>query len=157
MSIVTSQLDEVSPQADGRRWVRERHVDHLTRAHPRTYLAAAALDLDASLAAHAPLLAADLAEAEIAANLGRVIALGSEATISMVHATGAQARAAIRAAYRDATRHEAIMLGDFLAGQSDAVLQSLFGLSAGQVTSLRTNRLTPAVSAAAAIRLATGA
>jgi len=36
-------------------------------------------------------------------------------------------------------------------------LQTLFGLTAGQVTTLRNQKLTPAASAAATIRAATGA
>jgi hypothetical protein len=49
------------------------------------------------------------------------------------------------------------MIGDFLSTLTNAQLQTLFSMTSGQVTTLRSSKLTPAASAAATIRAATGA
>lgn len=156
MPIVSSVIVDTGVQKDGRKWVRERHVDHVGSLYERTYLAGGADDLDAALAAYALVLASNLTLAEIAANVAAVVANGSLANASMVHSTAAQNRAAGRSAYLSATRTEAIMIGDFLSSLTDGQLQTIFSMSAGQVTTLRTNKLTPAASAAATIRAAAG-
>ena len=49
------------------------------------------------------------------------------------------------------------MIGDFLASLTDTQLRNAFSMTAGQVTTLRTNKLTPATNAATTIRATTGA
>jgi hypothetical protein len=63
----------------------------------------------------------------------------------------------LRSGYQSATRIEAIFAGDFLASLTDTQLRNLFGMTQGEVTTLRTNKLTPAANAAATIRATTGA
>lgn len=157
MAIVSSETVSTSTQRDGRRYVLERHIDHLGVAHERTWLAGAADNLAAALSAYAATLLDILRDREIAANMAAILADGSLATITLQHSTAGENRSALRDAYRTATRVEAIMIGDFLNTLTDAQLQSVFGMTAQQVTTLRTTKLAPAASAAATIRSATGA
>jgi hypothetical protein len=157
MTIASSETVSVSVQADGRRYVHERHTDHLGVAHERTWLAGAADNLAAALAAYATNFTEALRQREIDANIASVLLNGSTAVTTFQHSTVAENRTALRAAYLTATRAEAIFIGDFLSAQTNAVLQTLFGMTNTQVNTLRTNKLTPAASAAATIRAATGA
>jgi len=108
------------------------------------------------LAAYAGQLNTDITAAEV--NRKSPTSGGwSAATMTFVYSTAGQMRTALREAYRNATRVEAVMIGDFLSSLTDGQLQTLFGLTAGQVTTLRTSKLTPAATAAASIRATTGA
>lgn len=156
MSIVSSQILEDAAQKDGRRWIRELHIDQAALRYIRAYLTTAVADASAALAAYATQLALDIVAAEIAMNIAGVMVNGSLATISLVYSTAAQNRTAGRAAYLNAARVEAIMIGDFLSSLTDAQLQTIFSMTAGQVTTLRTNKLTPAATSASAIRAAAG-
>ena len=69
MPIVSSIVTEDRQQIDGRRSIVERHVDHLGVEYSCFYMAEAHDDAAASLAARAAQIEADLAAAEIAANL----------------------------------------------------------------------------------------
>ena len=53
MRIVSSQIVEDSPQIDGRRWVREVHTDDAGLMHEFAYLAEAASNVSAIMAARA--------------------------------------------------------------------------------------------------------
>ena len=55
------------------------------------------------------------------------------------------------------TQTQAVMSADYLATLTNAQLMAAFGLTLTQVQTLRTNKLTPAVSLAASIRSSTGA
>lgn len=72
--IVISVVVEDAPQRDGRRYIRERHTDHVGVAHERSYLAEAGQVID--LVASAALITTGLMDAEIAANEAEV--LGAE-------------------------------------------------------------------------------
>lgn len=156
MSIVSSVIVSTDVQKDGRQWVRERHTDNAGIPYERNYLTAGNADLDAALAAYAVVLASDINLREIAANVAAVTANGSLATVSLTYSTAAENRAAGRLAYQNATRTDAIMIGDFLSSLNDNQLQTIFGMTAGQVTTLRANKLTPAASLASSIRAAAG-
>lgn len=157
MSIVSSVIAATNVQKDGRKWVREIHTDQLGIIYERNYLAGALDNLNAALAAYAVTLAADITAREIARNVADVLANGSLASPTLNYSTAAANFAALRAAYQTATRVDAIMIGDFLSTLTDAQLQTAFGLTSGQVTTLRANKLTPAANAAATIRAAAGA
>ena len=157
MAIVSSAITAINPQADGRRWVQETHTDQLGVNYVINYLADAAADIQAVMTARMATLSNDLVQGEITANIASILFNGSAASIALNYSTVAQNRVALRQAYQSATRQDAIMIGDFLSSLTDAQLQALFSLTAGQVTTLRTNRLTPAATAAASIRAATGA
>lgn len=157
MSIVASVVLSDSVQIDGRRDIRERHIDHLGAEHLRQYLAAAGADSAAALTAYAARLPGELRDNEIASNIDAVVSRGSLAGVTLQHSTAAQNFAALRQAYQTMTKTEAIFAGDFLSSLTSAQLQAAFGLTAGQVTTLRSNKLTPAAAAAATIRNSVGA
>ena len=156
MSIVSSIIADTAVQIDGRKWVRETHTDNIGLKWERNYLAGALDDLNAALAAYAVILAANITAQEIASNLSAVLANGSLAVPTFVYSTQSANLTALRAAYTTATRNDAIMIGDFLSSLTDGQLQTIFSMSAGQVTTLRSNKLTPAATLAASIRSATG-
>lgn len=74
MPIVSSVVLEDRVQVDGRRSVSELHTDHLGVQYPVSYMAEAKDDVGVVLVARAAQLEADLAAAEIAANLAAVAA-----------------------------------------------------------------------------------
>jgi hypothetical protein len=156
MAIVASVIESKLLQKDGRSWVHEAHTDHVANKYMRGYLADAGLDTDAGLAAYAVQLTADLTAAEIAANITSIAAFGSLATTTIVQSTLAANFVALRTAYQTATRVDAVMMGDFLSSLTNAQLQAAFGFTAGQVTTLRANKLTPAANLAASIRATVG-
>jgi hypothetical protein len=156
MTIAASETVSVSVQAGGRRYVHERHTDHLGVAHERTWLAGAADNLADALAVYAAKLAQALRAREIDANIATIIVNGSAAIVTFNHSTAAENRTALRMKYRVATRLEAIMIGDFLNSLTNAQLQTIFGMTNTQVNALRTNKLQPAATAAATIRTAAG-
>ena len=155
-SIVSSSILADLRQIDGRRAIQELHTDSVGRQYSNLYLATALLDATAQLAINASTLLAQMVAAEIAANIDSVSTIGSLASPTFVYSTVAANVAALRAAYALATRSQVIMMGDFLASLTDGQLQTAFGLTAGQVTTLRTNKLTLAATAAATIRAASG-
>lgn len=157
MPITASVLLSNVAQADGRRAVVEKHTDDTGITYIRQYLGPSNTDTSAVLAAYATQLTADISAAEIANNLAQVTTLGSLASPTLVQSTLAANLASLRAAYLVATQVQAVMIGDYMSARTDGLLQTAFGLTAGQVTTLRTNKLTPAASAATTIRAATGA
>jgi hypothetical protein len=156
MSIVSSVIARNDVQADGRRWIYEIHKDQAGVEHYRSYLAAAGFDTAAALAAYATQCWADIQASEISQNISQVTTLGSLATTTLVYTTAAANFAALRVAYQTATQDQAIMIGDFLSSLTNGQLQTAFGMTAGQVTTLRTNKLTPAATLAASIRASVG-
>lgn len=96
------------------------------------------------------------AQSEIKSNLAEIMTNGSLAVVTLKNSTVAENAAALVVAYVDAKRTEAIMIGDFLNSLTDAQLRTAFGLTQQQVTNLRTNKLAPAATEAAAIRAADG-
>ena len=109
-----------------------------------------------ALAAHAVALEISLRSSEILGNMDSIVLLGADATVTRNYSNVAQNVAALRERYRSSTRIEAVMIGGYLSALTDGQLQTTFGLTAGQVTTLRTIKLTPAAAQAAAIRAAAG-
>lgn len=156
MSIASSFIESTSLQKDGRSWVHEVHTDQIGAQYDRNYLADAGFDTAAALAAYATQLASDIQAQEIARNIADVTANGSLANPTTVYSTAAQNFTALRAVYQFATQVQAIMIGDFLNTLTSNQLQNAFGLTAGQVTTLRANKLAPAATAASTIRASAG-
>lgn len=76
MPITSSTIIEDAAQIDGRRRIRELHVDHVGGVHEVSYLAGAADNAAAMLPVRAALIESQLAAAEIAENVQE--ALGDE-------------------------------------------------------------------------------
>jgi hypothetical protein len=108
------------------------------------------------LAGQVTLIAEALRAQEISQNIAEIVTLGELATPRLLYSTAAQNFAVLREAYQTAARIEAVMMADFLSSLSNAQLQAAFGMTAGQVTTLRTNKLTPAATLADQIRASTG-
>ena len=157
MSIIASNIISNVVQGDGRRSIVERHTDHLGKTWDRYYVAAALFDFAAALAAYATRLVIDLRNNEITSNVEAVVTNGSLAVYTLNYSTAAQNFSALRTAYQISTKVEAIMIGDFLSSLTNAQLQNAFNMTLAEVTTLRTNKLTPAANAAATIRASTGA
>lgn len=136
MPIVSSFVVDDQVQADGRRWIRERYVDHVGGVHERVYLALA--NFVVNLAAQIAAIEQRLVDAEINQNLAKIYADGPLAVVSVVHASTAQNGAALRAAYKVATREQVWALGAFLDTLSNAQLGNLFNLAGAELTALRT-------------------
>lgn len=155
MNIISSSYVSVV-QKDGRRDVHEVHTDLAGVTHDVHSLAGPNDNLDILLASHADDLGINLELDEVKANVYGVKTLGSEFSPTFLYSTVAENLVAGRAAYIGSTRIEAVMIGDFLSGLTNPQLQNIFSMTAGQVTTLRANKLTPAASAATAIRNAAG-
>ena len=156
MSIVLSMIASDSAQKDGRRWIEEKHIDHLGVVWGRGYLVSSVYDALSALDAYATQLATNLKQAEISGNIARIVTKGSLAVTVLDHSTVDENFAVLRTYYKTATDLEAIMSGDFLSARSDAQLKNLFSYTQNQVDNLRTNKLTPAAQTAAQIRAAAG-
>lgn len=155
--IISSIISDVGIQHDGRRWVLEKHVDHLGIEHVRHWLAMVGENLNTALVAYASRLLTELRDVEISRNIALILIDGRLAATSTDYSTGAENFVVLRSGYQSATRAEAIFAGDFLASLTDAQLRNLFGMTQAEVTTLRTNKLTPATNAAATIRATAGA
>jgi hypothetical protein len=128
--IVSSQVVEDRTQADGRRRVRERHVDHLGVAHDFPYLAGAGDNVSAAMAARVATIEAQLKANEIAANVAKAMN-GETGTFTFTHSTVDENLAALREVYRTATKWEVVTIGHVLHEQalSNARIDTLFGTS----------------------------
>lgn len=157
MPITSSETLSALVQRDGRRWVHERHVDHLGIEHVRHWLAGASDNLATALSAYAAVLVDALRDREIDANIASIVDNGSLATITLQHSTAAQNRTALREAYRTATRVQAVMIGDYLNTLTNNQLATAFNITTEEAATLRTNKLEPAATIASGIRSATGA
>lgn len=156
MAIVSSVLIEAALQRDGRLWSGEQHTDQLGLVYLYRTLLDAGVNATTVMNARVAVINALLITNEIAANLAAIETLGAPAAVTFNYSTAAQNAAAVRAAYATMTQTQAIFTGEFLGSLTDAQLQNAFGLTAGQVTALRTNKLTPATVAAATIRASVG-
>lgn len=156
MTNIASSSFEAFAQKDGSKTVHESHTDLAGVPHDIVYTALAGADLTAAMNAHAVDLGVNLELGEVATNIAGVTTLGSMFSPTFVYSTVAENVAALRAAYLIASNFQAVMMGDFLSSLTNGQLQTAFGLTAGQVTTLRTNKLTPAANLAASIRATIG-
>jgi len=69
--INSTYIVDETPQADGRRWVKETHTDHNGIKHFAEYLASDGFDYETCLAARAETIGGDLDRKEAALNEGR--------------------------------------------------------------------------------------
>ncbi len=156
MAIVSSVIIENSPQHDGRFWSGERHTDQLGLIYEFRSLLDAGTNATTVMNNRIASINNDLIAREIAANITSVLSDGSLATIHLNYSTAVVNFAALRGLYQFMTRTEAIFAGDFLSSLTNAQLQTAFSLTLAQVTTLRTNKLTPAATAASTIRASVG-
>lgn len=156
MAIASHTIEVGAVQANGLLAIVERYVRGDGSSVTFVTSVPQATDLNAWATARIATINASDQAAEVTKNITAVEADGSIAAPTFVYSTPAQNAAALRAAYQFATRTQAIMIGDFLNSLTDVQLENAFGLTAGQVATLRTNKLAPAATAAATIRAAAG-
>lgn len=72
MAIVISEIIGTYPQADGRQYVRERHVDQLAKEYFVEYLADIGMDINAKLAEHAAQIWQNCIDGEIQMWIGKL-------------------------------------------------------------------------------------
>lgn len=138
MAIATSAVIADQLQADGRRYVTERHTDHLGAHHDVTYLAESGANAQTPLSARAAQIVENLRHAEIQANMAK--ALSAELTFTFNHSTVAQNRAALRELFKIATKWELMTLGwvIFELNLTDNQLKNLFEVNDAQLPALKT-------------------
>ena len=136
MPIVASEIIEDSAQADGRRYIRERHTDDLGVSHDVTYLAELGTDEEAVMASRVAQIEEQLRQAEINANMAKYLNAELD-TYTFFHSTADDSLLAIRELFKTATKWELLTLGWVIneKGLSDNKLKALFGVDdAGLVT-----------------------
>jgi hypothetical protein len=149
MSIVSTVVIPGNAQVDGRRYVTERHTDHVGVVHVREYLSAIGADTAAIAAAYVVVLVPRLEVEEIE----RLLAVDA-APPSLVHITKTQFAAYFRERYRSMTREELARMATWIINRisagwvTDAQCQTAFGLTGpgwttlkAKMTTLRTNWL----------------
>jgi hypothetical protein len=156
VTVQSSQAASDPVQKDGRAWVYETIVLSNGVSLRRWYFADAGADQAAHLADWVSNTLTDLAQAEISANIAAATALGLMATPTFVYSTVAQNAAALRDAYAQSSRVEAIMIGDYLNTLTNTQIANAFGITTGQAATLRANKLVPAAALAASIRAEVG-
>jgi hypothetical protein len=157
-SILSSNVNSVSNQHDGRKRIEIRFVDNANVVRFSQIIVDVGVDPNSLVAAASARLAADLSSGEIDKNLSIITALGSAAgaQVTTVYCLIADVILAVRTAYQSSSGLTAIMFGDWLRSRTSAELQVAFSLNAGQTTTLLTSKLTPAQTTATQIRSATG-
>lgn len=156
MPITSSVILKDARPAEGTGMVIAEHIWSDGQRWPAVFEAHSSENLQARLDAMIAAREATRVENEINFNINQVLANGSQAVIFVHQSTNAQNLAALRDAYRAATRLEAIMIGDFLSSLTNLVLMNILSMTNAQVNTFRANKLTPAATTAAAIRAATG-
>src|SRR3990167_5429163 len=107
--ITSSTIIEDSIQADGRRFIRERHTDHLGVFHEISYLAESTANAETAMTARVTQIVEQLKQAEINANMSK--SLNAELVFTFNHSTVAENRTALRGLFKTATKWELLTLG----------------------------------------------
>lgn len=130
MPITASIIVEDRAQADGRRWVRERHTDHVGGQHFVSYLAEPESNATATMTARVASIEAQLKQAEINANLAKALN-GETNTFTFQHSTANENLAALRELFRNSTKWELVTLAHVLhhQGLTNNQIDNLFGTS----------------------------
>lgn len=157
MAVTSSVANFDGPiQADGRRQVIEHHELTGGESVTFTYFAMPEDDIQTIANARAVSLLEAAADAEALANVER------DGPFTLNHQTGAQFAARFREMVRSATKERACYLAWWLTQRiaqghtTDAAVRSAFGMTAGQWTTFKSNKVTPRANAWAAVIAATG-
>lgn len=128
----------VNVQADGRKYVTYLFVSDADEQFTETSLQPGDFDAASVLVAQSARWDAMLTASEVTSNVESV-ASASGVLFSFKYSTVAQARAALRQAFKNETGRRLHVLAAWMnANLTDAQLQSLFGLTAPQTATLRT-------------------
>lgn len=143
-------------QADGRRQVLERHELTGGEVLTYTYFALPNADIQANATSRATFILEATADAEALANVER------DGPFTLNHQTGVQFAGRFREMVRSATKERACYLAWWLTQRiaqghtTDAAVRSAFGMTAGQWTTFKSNKVTPRANEWTAVLAATG-
>lgn len=129
MPIVTSTIIEDSPQIDGRRAIRERHIDSHGNAHDVDYLAEADADVESILATHAAGVAAQLAASEVKAVAAWMLAGNSPTQWTFVDIDSQSCYRALLAYFAARPPEESLALAPIVVGFTREALIEMAGVS----------------------------
>ena len=153
MPIVSSQVASDSPQIDGRRWITEQHLDQFGEDHPVSYMADAGFDAVDACAVRDAGISAQMAQAEIAANIQMGMTMGAAAIgqLTFNETTMTQNLQALAAQFSGATPTSIASMTAFMAALPGAELASVFNLTPDQIVALQSDAatLTATIEAAA--------
>jgi hypothetical protein len=99
MSITNSQIVEDRTQADGRRWVRERHTDHVGKQHEIAYLAESGTNANTAMTNRVAQIEANSKATEILANLANALS-DDEPAPTFDYSTSQELASAIRELFK---------------------------------------------------------
>lgn len=139
MPIVESKFEVGQPQRDGRRYVIERHIDHMWREHEREYLAAIDADFESILAESAKGLDASLKRDQLA-EIERLLFAGINpfpaAGADFDYVTRGEALAWLLARHLDDPAEQIVKVAPLMSAVSDDEMIAL-GMKSEQVVSVR--------------------
>lgn len=150
MPIESSVIVEDRPQRDGRRYICERHTDHLGETHDLIYLAESDVDATAVMLERVAAVNSNLKDREFKRCL---VAIMQGRQPVLRHLTLAEVGPMLREVYRDATGEEVAKLSGFLLTLTDSQLRTIFNLAS--VTNLKT-RMTNRLNAWTTLQNLTG-
>lgn len=144
MSIVSStHVVDAHEQADGSKWVLEKHTDDIGAVHTAQYLAPEGTDYVALRTARAARIAEAFADSEYQVK-SRVVA-----ALNLRWQTNGEFAARFRAEYKDAVRERVHELSWWAvemvnAGHlTDAQLRNAFNMTVNQYNTFKTDKLVP--------------
>lgn len=139
MSIVSSQIVEDRAQADGRRAIRERHTDHIGRHQEVTYLAESGANATTTMNNRVAQIEAHSKATEILANLNNALSDDTPAP-TFDYSTQQEFSSALRELFKLSRGRDALRLGWYVESfnLTNNQLANLFGITAGQATTLQT-------------------
>lgn len=156
MPIVSSAVADFSIQIDKRVWVREQQLDQFGLDHGVTYLAAANTTSAQALTTatgRAPSITAQMTANEIANNLVQFTTMGAAAQMSINESTIAQNLTAFAAILPTLSASGIVSSIAFLNSLGGPTLQSLFGFTSAQVTSMQSTAVSLPAAVASAMAL----
>lgn len=135
--IISSQIIEDREQIDGRRSVRELHVDALGKEYVIQYLAESEADVNTRMTARAAELDDQLSKQEVENDI-KLILEGRYSEVTNNYATLSDIRSALRTFYQTATGQDVGRMATFLLTLTDAQLRTIFNMTQAQVNQLKT-------------------
>jgi len=132
---LTSSYTIEHAQSDGRKWVREKHIDDFAKEHFISYLSTDALNKDTILAVHAVDVEANLKIQDFQKSLELDI-------VSNEYATNSEIAAYVRERYKNGSPEEVVRIARWIkrriaSGQfTETQVRNVFGLTITQWNNL---------------------
>ena len=139
MSIISSTIIEDSVQKDGRRWICERHVDHISEIFEIRYMAGAGTNINDIMTSRIVLLESESKRQELENNLANALSNDSPAPTTK-YSTNAEFAALLREKFKISKGRDALRLGWYVESfnLTNNQLANLFGITVGQAATFQT-------------------